>query len=148
MTSTDERTRYIDGLRLLATVLEQHPEVPLPFYGEEYSPLLVGFFGAPDEARERMAAAVRALPCAFTKNPTDDWLNLNGQLSGLHIRLYAARDAVCTRRVTGTEEREVEEEVTPAVTRTVTKQVEVVEWDCGPVLGSALNESKPAAVTG
>lgn len=137
--AVSDRERYIDGLRVLAAALEAHPEIPLPFNGsDEHSPLLLGFHGDPDQARGEMATAVRALPCAFAKDPDGKWLNLNGRLGGgLHIQLYAARDAVCTRRVVGTEEREVEDEIQPAVTRKVVKRVEVVEWDCGALLPPA-----------
>jgi hypothetical protein len=131
---TDERAAYIEGLRVLATVLEQHPDVPLPLYGTGgFSPLLLGFYG--DSAREDLAAAARVFPVAWSKNADGAWFTLDGQLGGgLGVQLYADRDAVCTRRVTGTEEREVEEVVTPAVTRKVVKPVEIVEWDCGSLL--------------
>ncbi len=136
-TQDNDRQAYIDGLRALAAVLEQHPEVPLPYHGaaDSYSPLLIGFYGS--TAREQLAAAVRAMPCAWTKDVSGKWLNLNGHLAGLHLQMYAARDVVCTRRVTGVEDREVEEEVTPAVTRMVVKPVEVVTWDCGSLLAPA-----------
>lgn len=131
----DKRAAYVAGLRQLADALDAHPEIPLPWYGaESRSPVIIGFHGADEDVRKRMAAAVRAMPSCWSKDPDEKWLNLNGQLAGLHVQLYASRDAVCTRRVVGTEEREVEEEVRPAETRKVRKQVDVVEWDCGPIL--------------
>jgi len=129
--AADDRAAYIDGLRQLAGVLEEHEEIPLPFSGS-ITPLQTGFYG--DGAREQMAAAVRAMPGKWVKDASDKWLNLTGQLAGLRIELYAERDAVCTRVVTGTEEREVEKVITPAVTEKVTETVELVEWDCSPIL--------------
>lgn len=127
-----DRQAYIDGLRALATVLEDHPEVELPVEGT-ILPLAFNFWG--DDARERMAAAARAIPAgAWAKQAGDTYFKLDGKLAGLNVQLAAHRDAVCTRVVTGTEDREVEEEVTPAVVRKVVKSVEVVEWQCGSIL--------------
>jgi len=128
-----DRAGYISGLRQLADALERDPHIELPGDGREFSPVTIGFYG--DDARERMAAAVRALGGRWEKDAGTKWLNLNSVLSGLHIQLYAAREQVCTRRVTGTEVRDVEVEVTPAVKRTEKQEVEIVEWDCSPVLG-------------
>ena len=132
-----KRAAYIDGLRQLADVLEAHAELPLPYEGSRTA--MTFFFLFSEDPRAAMAAAVRALPCNLVKNFSgyDDgpsYLDLSGQLGGLKIELTARRDDVCTRRVTGTEDREVEEVVTPAVKRTVTKAVEVVEWDCHPIM--------------
>lgn len=135
---SDPRADYIEGLRQLAAVLEANPEIQMPISGGiSASSALVIRAG---DTREDLAAAARAFPCAWAKSTSgdgDQWLDLNGQLAGLHVQLYADREAVCTRRVVGVEDREVEEVVTPAVTRKVTKPVEIVEWDCGPILGKA-----------
>lgn len=131
---SDQRTGYIQGLRALADILEHNPGIPLPLHGDaEHTALLIGFYGS--DGREKLAAAARAFPCTWAKDADGKWFNLNGVLGGgLHVQLYAEREQVCTRRVVGVEDREVEEVVTPAVTRKVTKPVEVVEWDCGPLL--------------
>lgn len=129
-----QRTAYIIGLRKLADVLEANPAVPLPAGSgtDGGVPVLFGFYGS--GSRDELAAAVRAFPITFSKDADSKWLNLNGRLAGLHVQLYASRDQVCTRRVVGTEEREVEVEVTPAVKEKRTETVEVVEWDCHPIL--------------
>jgi hypothetical protein len=145
MTITEEKTvtdraAYIDGLRQLASVLERNPEVQLPSDGRTL-PLAWTFWGG--DAREQMAAVARALRCAWQKEVTVEdeefpaYFRMAGDLSGLQVQLTAYRDAVCTRVVTGTEDREVEEVVTPALTRKVTKPVEVVEWRCESLLAPA-----------
>jgi hypothetical protein len=144
-----DRARYIDGLRVLAAALEEHPEIPLPTDGT-ILPLSFVFLHDGDP-RAAMAAAARALPCSWRKRVSGDetvsYFKLAGQVAGLQVELTAYRDAVCRKVVTGT--REVTEEVpdpdAPKITRTRT--VEDVEWDCGPVLGKALNGNEPAAVT-
>ena len=130
----EKRASYVSGLRKWADILEAHPQVPLPFYGtDSKSPVLINFGG--EGTRDELAAARQAIGGQWEKTVDEAWLNLNGQLDGFYIQLYASRDAVCTRRVVGTEEREVEEEVRPAETRKVRKQVDVIEWDCHPILG-------------
>lgn len=140
------RDDYIKGLRALADVLENHDEVPLPYDGNSV-PISAYFLSAADP-RAELAAAARAIPCSFRKSVTEDdkyspgTLKLTGNLHGLRIELVAYRNAVCERVVTGIEERPVEEVVTPAVTRTVTKPVEIVEWRCQSILSPATSEMK------
>ena len=133
-----DRAAYIEGLRQLTSLLEENDDLPLPVSGS-FSPVTIQFlFG--DDPRAAMAAAARTIPCAWRKEAWEaedngaSYFDLTGQLAGLKVRLVAYRDAVCTRVVTGTEDREVEEVVTPALTRKVTKPVEVVEWRCESLL--------------
>lgn len=142
MTGQDQRAAYITGLRQLADALEQHDEIKLPENGSQNIPLAI-YFWNDDTARESMAATARALPTSWAKNVSEKYLRLNGQLAGLHVELISTRDAVCTRRVTGTEKREVTVEVEPAKTRTEVQDVDVVEWDCAPILAP-----RPAAEAG
>ena len=135
--ASDDRARYINGLHDLAWALEAHPEIPLPFAGREGA-IRIDFWGDPDQIRDAMAAASRALPVAAWRKKVggdgDEWLDLEGDVAGLKISLSGARAAVCKRVVTGT--REVTEEVpdpeAPKIKRTRT--VEDVEWDCGSLL--------------
>lgn len=148
--AAQRRTEYIMGLRMLADVLEGHPEVRLPVYGRSGARIHFYFDGTPDGITA-MAAARRAFPCTwekhFTGGENTDWFDLRGELAGLEIELYTPRDAVCERVVTGT--REVTEivkdpEVLAKVPEIeVTKVIEEVEWRCHPVLATG-----PAPVTG
>lgn len=131
--TADYRAEEIAALRRriavfsqLADAAEASPEAPVPYLGDE---ILIYAASA-----EQLAAAARALPCTWTKEATEKWLNLHGEIDGVRIQLYADRGKVCTRRVVGTEDREVDEVVTPAVTRKVTKPVDIVEWDCHPIM--------------
>lgn len=142
-TGTDTRASYIEGLRALADVLEKHDEVPLPFDGHG-NEITLHFLGG-DNPRAAMAAAARAFPIQWTKKPVEHsdgtaYFYLKGTLHGVKLELVAFRDAVCERVVTGTEDREVEEVIEPAKTRTVVKPVEVVEWVCHSILAPAAPE--------
>lgn len=159
MSAPTARERYIDGLRVLATALEEHPEIPLPYQGRLTELTFNDFLNAPDP-RAAMAEVARLLPCEWRKRfwggdgsePGSSYFSLMGEIAGLKVELTGYRDAVCKRVVTGT--REVTETVrdpaklaeVPEVE--VTRTEDIVEWDCGTLLGPrAIGEGKPAAVT-
>lgn len=142
MTELAERAGYIEGLRILATVLENHPEIPLPYNGH-LSPLTIMFLDG-ESSRALMAAAAKALPVgSWSKSGSDDYFELDGKVAGVKVKLTAYRDTVCRRVVTGT--RQVTEEVPdPAAPLVkVTKTVEDVEWECGSVLAAAAGLATP-----
>ncbi len=138
LTPEQQRADYIKGLRLLAGVLAEHPEVPLPYEGNA-SAMTFHFLGGVDPKAD-MAACARALPTSFAKNANGQYFDLEGKLAGLKVHLVAFRNQVCERVVVGTHEETVEEKdpealaKVPVVTKTVT--VEDVEWRCSPLLAA------------
>lgn len=131
--TADPRVEYIAGLRALADLLEQHPELMTPHKQIDVIPI-----GA-EQCQEQMAAWARALPGKKDKQISETMVTLVGWLRALKIQVLAYRDEVCERVVTGT--REVVEEVpdpealaaVPTVSKTTV--VEDVEWVCRPLLG-------------
>lgn len=138
----DPRAEYIAGLRMLADLLEAHPDLVLPAGKDAFADLTVAIFG--DDQREQMAAWTRALPGEKRKGQSGtngDILTLNGQLRGLHLRLICDRDEVCERVVVGTK-TETKTVKDPALLAEVpevevTEQVEIVEWRCTSILAGA-----------
>lgn len=114
------------GYARLADAIEARDTIPAP----HPSTITGAYVLLCASSAEEMAAAARALPCNLAKQATEKWFELRGQLAGLEVLLYAARETVCT--ITGYEDRPVEEIVTPAVRRTVTKPMPV--WECAPIL--------------
>ncbi|HTI26215.1 MAG TPA: hypothetical protein VL652_34820 [Kutzneria sp.] len=144
---TNERAEYIAGLRELADILEEHPELMLPYRGA-HAPLEV-IPGDADEQREQLAAWARVLPGKKQKaaaGASGELFRLTGNLRGLAFEVLCVRSDVCERVVTGTTEvtREVPDpQALAAVPKvTVTETVETVEWVCGSVL-----DQRPAEVT-
>lgn len=137
------RAGYIAGLRELADLLEQHPEVPTPYQGSEgkYAALSIHHLGTGPEVKPAFAATVRALPGSRTKDVRDGdygaYFDVHAVLGGaLHVKVTAYRDTVCERHVVGTREVELPaqaEQVIPAREATV-QVIEDVEWVCTPVL--------------
>lgn len=133
MTETDQRSEYIAGLRAIADALEQHPDVKLPYHGNTGTFSWVTSHEADPKAET--AKIVRTFGGDWTKRENQgDLMVFVGRIAGVSVDIICDRDTVCTRRVVGTEDREVQMVVTPAVTETVTETVEVVEWDCGSLL--------------
>jgi hypothetical protein len=136
------RSEFTAGLRQVAGFLDDHPEVPLPYLGGGTDSKLPTLMIFPlEDQRAVMGAVARAMGHA-TKAPKTysdgtELFQVWRDFAGITLCAQADRNAVCTRVVTGTEEREVEEVVTPAVKRKVVKQVDVVEWKCQPLLADA-----------
>ena len=134
-----DRAGYISGLRKLADLLEDHPEVPLPYQGQDptCSRLSFNFLDVRDDNKAAMAAAARAFPGKLEKGTTaDTYFDLRGNLDGLYYELTAYRHAVCERVVTGTQTitRAVPDPSVKVPLVEVTEDVEVVEWRCSPIM--------------
>lgn len=134
---TDPRTAYTTGLRQLADILDANPDLPLPYTGTDSSLNWIEVTRKNDEIRDAARLFARLVPGTIVKKPRDDAFDLIGHLAGLKVCFIAAREAVCTRVVTGT--REVTIAATPAVPATEpqperTQTIEDVEWVCGSLL--------------
>lgn len=124
-----DRAAYITGLRRLADLLDQHPDMPLPYGDIQWQP----------NDRNEFAILARLLPGPHRKDASDAIFTLSGRVSGVTWRAYRWRDEVCERVVVDT--REVTKTVPdPAVdvpTVEITETQEVVEWRCPPLLAGA-----------
>lgn len=134
-----QRAAYTDGLRKLADLLDADHDLKLPYNGTTGEMLIIPL-GAENQ-RAQLVAWARALARhgKLDRRPVEhadgtSSFYLTGKVGGVKIQVITDRDSVCRRVVTGTEDREVEEIVQPAVTRKVTRPVEIVEWVCHPVL--------------
>src|SRR6266404_5810505 len=137
-TLTALRARAV-ALTALADRLDAHPEATAPYHVPDRE-INIYCTGAADQ-RAVMAATARAIGCTWAKKPWEAngtaYFDLVGDFHGITITITAYRDQVCECVVTGTENREVDEVITPAVpavTRKVTKPVEVITWRCSPIL--------------
>lgn len=134
---TADRDGYVKGLRMLADLLEGHPDLPLPYDGA--SPTY-GHMSVYCETRAQVASYGRALPGRWVKHvdPTSEGygFELRGTLAGLHLDILAPRDVVCQRVVTGTKTvmRQVPDRSAPVPLVEVEETVETVEWECVPLL--------------
>jgi hypothetical protein len=128
----DPRAEYISGLRALADLLEQHPELKTPHYGIDVIP------HGPEQSREQLAVWARALPGKKDKQISEKLASLVGYLRGVKVTVIAYRDEVCERVTTGVEtvtKKVKDPEALAAVPEVeVTEEVETYEWICRPML--------------
>jgi hypothetical protein len=134
--TTDDTSRreYAAGLRKLADIIDDCPEVPLPYEGTN-SPLMITFFrfeyDTDEDVRQAMMAARKAIGGQWDKDASSAYFNLDRHLFGLKLQLTAPRESVCERVVVGTHE---ETKQKPIKYETVTETIEDVRWECSPVL--------------
>lgn len=140
------RSDYTAGLRALADLLDANPDVPLPSrLGRDFS---WAVFGSKVPTGQKVPVALADLartliPGVRNKRADDGYFRVSGKLHGLNLEVWAMREAVCTRVVTGTETvtRGVLDAAALAAvpTTTVTETVETVEWVCAPLLADEVS---------
>lgn len=138
MDSTITAPPIVEALRQVADLLEQHPDLPQPYVTSSYAGrvdarwyLSIDSPGAPAEQRATAQQIIRAIGGHWDKDIRDDEVRFTAKLGLLDLDVQVVREAVCTRRVVGTEEVTI-----PAVEARPerTEVREVVEWDCQPIL--------------
>jgi len=130
------RDEYVTGLRMLADLLDNNPNIPLPYTGREKHTGLLWILH--DDQRATLAAIAKALPGKVEKSVRvkDGAFDLIGQLAGFHVKAIANRDEVCTRVVVGTETitKKVPDPSVTVPEVEVTETVERIDWICTPLL--------------
>lgn len=132
------RDQHCDGLQALVDLLRAHPELESPF-----TALAIN---APvdhcDDAKAQLAGWARAtshLKPAKSYEKHGDWASLTIRFGpGVEVFVYASREKVCERVVTGVEtvtKTVKDPEALAAVPEIeVTETVETIEWRCEPLL--------------
>jgi hypothetical protein len=79
------------------------------------------------------------------KDYVSDWAGVNLSWGAIGLHVYARRDQVCERVVTGTETvtRTVKDPAALAEVPEVevTEEVEIVKWECKPLLASTSDKA-------
>jgi hypothetical protein len=144
-----QRAERVQFLRALADLLEQHPEVKVP-----YSPTLIEWgpddsmdhyrwdvgFAADTAAQAR--ATIRAIGGTWGKEADEETMRFVGTFAGRGCTVEVQRDLVCEPRVVGKKTIEQRELKTPAEYLYREVEVDDIVWDCGSLLEAAM-EGKP-----
>jgi ABC-type sulfate transport system substrate-binding protein len=121
----EERAGKIAQLRAFADFLEAHPEAR-----RIYSPAVYDVV----HSRAEMAARIKALGGKWDKDEDGESFKVRQTIAGVQYVIFAAREDVCTRVVTGTKEvlrTEADPDAVAALPkRTYTETVEDVQWVC------------------
>lgn len=131
MTEQAKRTEIARALRQYADIIEQYEDVPLPSYG-----VYMTTYGA---TKEQLKAAAKAFPKSDKQFSGDSFLlkvkltdpDIVPPFDAVDVTFNAARETVCTKRVTGT--KMVSTRRATGYVDVVEEQ-DVVEWDCNEPL--------------
>lgn len=134
----------------LKEFLEQHPDIPSPtvtIWNHSFNidltwHLQISHQDFLADQREAAQKVTKSLGGFWKKDQYGNTFSMkrtekferNGDMMTVNFSIIAERAAVCERRVVGHEEV-----VIPASEERVESR-EIVEWDCGPVLGDLLEE--------
>lgn len=135
-------------LRSLADAVEDNPFLAALIahtFGSSMFPLYAAAEEERNNLRELMAETIRQLqPLAsgpVKKRYGDKWFYATVPMRAIELQLAEEREQVCTRVVTGvetvTEEIPDPEYIAAAPKITQTREVEVVEWKCEPLMKAA-----------
>lgn len=109
-------SEFANALRAVADWYDEHPEVPAPYEAA---------FNVFVESKEMLATIAR-LAAPMSKGQSESWFWLRRDLGPARVEFNVPRQQVCERRVVG--HRVVPEQHIPE------HKVEIVEWDCQPIL--------------
>jgi hypothetical protein len=129
----DNRQKWIEDMRQFVDLIEQHPELPVPYINA-----VTGFL---DEDAQKEHLARIAKDFAPVKKSTSDWhFGVSFQVNEtINFTVFARRESVC-RKIKKTVM--VPELVIPAAKALVIPAHEktVEEWDCSPILGPDMHD--------
>lgn len=124
----------VTGHRRVADLLEQHPDIVPPFvYGDGKIVWNIYSYECPDGVPAMVAKIRRIVGGKWDKREQNGITSPEMVFERDGYQITVKRDAVCTRRVVGTETI-----TKPAISLPErTETIEIVEWDCSPVLAEA-----------
>lgn len=132
----------IETLRALADMLENHPEVETPnidaWGTEDINLIRFQLTSHGEDATASAAAIMKAIPGAFTKSYSDDYLTLVGKLAGVSVEIRTMRADVCIARQVGTKAVKQRDPEALKLVPEIEVEVPVYEYDCKPILAKAV----------
>ena len=135
-------TDLASGLRLLAIMIEENPEIAANFsHSLQWSGISV-HLNSSDRIAEmtNLGRIARRHGATTTKDVTESMHNLVCDFGGVKTKVLAYREEVCERVVVGTEtvtKTVKDPEILATVPEVeVTEEVEIVEWQCKPLLAA------------
>lgn len=138
MSTTNHETAQ--GLRALADLLDAHPDLTHPWDG--YDPCILHPISSEADPKAAMRDWAKATSHLRPTKNFDTWASLFVDFGGgIVVQVYASREQVCEKVVTGTREvtKSVKDPDALAAIPTVevTETLEDVEWICRPLLAAS-----------
>ncbi len=140
---TDQTTKTLDTLERISALLSRYPDVEPPYISlYDHTPhtadlrwyLHINGKGDADTQRDKALGIIRALGGKWDKAFNDRDADFTQKRDGLSLTVTVVREAVCVRRVIGTETVTVPASPATEAQPEQTIEREIVEWDCAPIL--------------
>lgn len=134
LTPAEKREATIAAHRHVASLLETHPDLPMPFVRSNGTIWWTLYsWDCPDGEAAMVALIRRTIGGRWDKREQNTYGSDEMVFSRPGYEIKVKREAVCTRRVVDTKTV-----VKPAINLPErTETVEIVEWDCAPILEAA-----------
>ncbi len=132
--------QMVAGFRALADTIANNPQLAEYLRYANFNQLLVSTTGEADKPKlmAEFIRAGKANGATISKSGDEKWFNLDITWGPIGLHVFAAREDVCERVVTGVEtvtKTVPDPALLAAVPQVeVTEQVETVEWVCRPLL--------------
>lgn len=140
-------TELADGLRALAAMIEQSSDEAVYELRYTFDHISVPVWSA--AAAAALARAGMHAGAKVTKHQSDKYAGVDIAFGRVSLHVYADREEICERVVTGTEtvtKKIKDPEALAAVPEIeVTEEVEKVEWRCRPLLEDRADEPETAS---
>lgn len=132
-TDAEKRQAVIAAHRAVASLIEKHDDIPLPFVRSNGIVWWMLYdWDCPDGVPATVALIRRIIGGKWDKREQNSYGTGEMVFHRPAYEIKVQRQAVCTRRVVSTETV-----VKPAVSLPErTETVEIVEWDCSPILAA------------
>lgn len=132
---------FVSGLRELAELYEGHPELPLP----TENCFNVWLYGSQEEILAQLRIFARAFGRAEKEVIGDSFFVMKREFGSVRLEVNVNRETVCVPRIVGKKKVMVKEVTQPAVVTEVEKEVDVIEWDCKPLMGTRVGSGSAVA---
>ncbi len=131
LTEAERRQAVIDAHRHVASLLEEHDEMPAPIvFGDGAIAWSLYSWECPEGVPAMVAYIRRTIGGKWDKAERNDYGSDKMEFTRPGYRITVNREAVCTRRVVGSTTV-----IKPAISLPErTETTEIVEWDCHSLL--------------
>lgn len=134
LSATQQVARNAETLAQFLATFPEEVEPPSHYHVDHLCPgpeINWLIFGDEGDQRSRAAAIVRGLGGKWDKRETGNHFRFVTERFGVRLEIVVDREQVCTARVVG---QETVTKQVPTAFEVVTETVDVVEWDCRPLL--------------
>ena len=118
----NDRQERLDNMKALVAFLEQHDNIPLPYWRDQYV-----YLGT----KQQVMDAVRGTGIKWDKKVTDYSFNLITKFGDIEFTLSVSRNEVCTSKVVG--KKIIPFKPAEIIQAVPEHEEDILEWECAPL---------------